>query len=236
MQRALLVLVLAVSALAQDNGTEWGRVRAYLAGGLLFSRDDAGFSKQTPYLSFNLDKNWRAGRVLLINSFFETRLTSIPVATNSSGLLASRKAAEMSGGVYAPILTTRWTYNQQGQALFVAPLLRAGFQTPSTDQASHFYTASGAGVRLGHFRMSGNKESAPELISYVDLLYGHFTSIPDPRRRLAVEGALKAPGTPLVVGFAANIGHSGAWRDDLRFFIGTRFDLGSLIARLKAVP
>ena len=230
----ILSAILASTAAAQTSDTEWGRVRGYFSAGAVFARDDAGFSKQTPYVGFNLDKNWRSGNTMLVNTFFETRLTSIPVGESRvAAFPASEKAAQVNVGVYAPVLTTRWTFGGNAQALFVAPLLTAGFDTPTDTRVDHFYTRSAGGARLGHFRLPAGKDAAPELISWLDVSYGRFTSIGDRRLRLAVEGTLKAPGTPVVVGFAANVGPSGSARDDLRFFLGTRFDLGALIAKLR---
>jgi hypothetical protein len=221
------------AAPAPPSSSEWGRVRAYFAAGVVFSREDGSFSKQSPFLSFDLDKSWRSGGIFSVNSFFESRLTSIPVNTGSDAFLVSEKSAEVSAGVYTPIVTTRWTLNGRSQALFLAPLAKAGFQTPTTTGVNHFYTASGAGARIGHFHLSGTSGVAPELVSYVDLIYGRFTSVDDRRRRLGVEAVLKAPGTPLMIGFSANIGRSGEARDDLRFFFGTRFDLAGVVDKLK---
>ena len=233
MKSFILTIVCAAACTAQSPDTEWGRVRAYLSGGVVLSRDDAAFSQQTPYLGFNLDKNWMSGQKWLINSFFEARLTSIAVVQDGVTFPSSQKAAQVTAGVYAPFRTTRWTFGEQEQSLFIAPLLIAGCQTPTSSQEDRFYNASGGGLRLGHFREAKDKDAAPELLSWLDVVYGRFTSFHDPHRRLNVEGTLKAPGTPLVVGFAANIGRSGGARDDLRILIGTRFDLGAVIAKLK---
>lgn len=57
--------------------------------------------------------------------------------------------------------------------------------------------------------------------------------------RLSLEGILKVPSTPLIIGFSANIGHEtlGVGKspitqragDDLRFLFGTRFEVGKLV-------
>jgi hypothetical protein len=82
-------------------------------------------------------------------------------------------------------------------------------------------------------RLGDGSGAGPELVSYVDLVYGKYTSLDPHRRRLGIEGWLRAPGTPIVVGFNANVGGAASAHDDLRFFIGARFDLGSLIQKLK---
>lgn len=98
---------------------------------------------------------------------------------------------------------------------------------------------------------------APELISYLDFIFGRFsnleTFIQGPNNstlktrlyRVALEGLLKIPSTPLSVGFSANIGQIEVGRgsntitqragDDLRFFFGTKFDVGKLMDQLKGV-
>jgi hypothetical protein len=235
--RTLLLILLAARCHgAEPPATEWGRVRAYFSAGLVFSRDDASFSQQTPYVAFNLDKNWRSGRSLYLNSFFDTRLTSIAVNASESAFAASQKVAHAGAGFYAPCVTTRWEFGGTPHALFVAPLAIAAFDTPTSSRTDRFFTSSGAGVRLGHFRMPRERGSAPELVSWMDVVYGKFTAL-DPRGgRLSLEGTLKAPGTPVTVGFSANLGRSGSARDDLRLFLGTRFDLGALVARLRQSP
>ena len=51
---------------------------------------------------------------------------------------------------------------------------------------------------------------------------------------------LKIPSTPLVLGFSANVGQNlflqkrvKSAKDDLRFFFGTRFDVGRLLGQLQ---
>jgi hypothetical protein len=145
----------------------WGRVKAYFTSGFLLSQAQGNFSQSSLFLSFALDKTWimpgwynkhnfRPG----INSFFETRLTSIPVTacspTNSSGstgagssnqssncssssqsattpldtFLSNQKSARLGLGVYFPITATSWTYRGAPQTLFLAPLAKIGFDTP----------------------------------------------------------------------------------------------------------
>lgn len=70
---------------------DWGRVRAYFAGGVVFSKDREDFSKNDIFLDFTLDKNYlttnKEHKGLLwakdFNTFFDARLTSIPVAQPS---------------------------------------------------------------------------------------------------------------------------------------------------------
>jgi hypothetical protein len=235
--RFLIFLTLASrAASAGAADTEWGRIRAYFSAGLLFSRDDGSFSQQTPYVAFNLDKNWRSGGNVLLNSFFETRLASIAVNSSEAEFASSQKVAHAGAGFYAPIVTSRWEFSGTSHALFLAPLATAAFDTPTSSRTDRFFTSSAAGVRLGHFRMPKEPGSGPELVSWIDVVYGTFTALDSRGGRLSFEGTLKAPGTPVTLGFSANLGRSGSARDDLRLFLGTRFDLGALVGRLRRAP
>jgi len=81
------------AATAAPPGYDWGRVRAYFTLGALLSQQDNQFSHADTFLDFQLDKtyalmgnidetgnhSWKPG----LNSFFETRLTALPVAVQS---------------------------------------------------------------------------------------------------------------------------------------------------------
>jgi len=113
-----------------------------------------------------------------------------------------------------------------------------------------FYKFYGFGVRLGHHKEHDSTSIAPELISHLDLVVGRFanfdlikagnTAAPFTTKRpyrYAVEGMLKVPSTPFVIGLSANVGQGtvqgfGPPKDDLRFLFGARFDLGKLIKKL----
>ncbi len=99
---------------------------------------------------------------------------------------------------------------------------------------------------MGHFKLSANSDAAPESMSYIDVVAGRFSNLetlaplPVRRWRIEVEGVMKLPATPFVLGFNANIGQNlltpqtvqGA-KDDLRFFIGAKFDVGTMIGKLQ---
>lgn len=240
-----------------------GRVRSYFAGGFVLTHDNNDFTNANTYLSFNLDKNWLWGgpvgqqyRRMMFNTFFETRLTSIPVSTGGS--TTSRETASLIAGAYAPFVVTTWVDRRDPYALTLGPVAKVGFDTPvsaATADASGaaercFYTNFGFGSRIGISKMSYSKDVAPELVSYLDVVTGRFSNFDGPAAddrgaihrpwRIQMEGILKVPGYPLVMGFQANIrqnlGFGHAWqvaaKDDLRFFFGTRFDAGNAIARL----
>jgi hypothetical protein len=247
------------------------------------------------------------GRVML-TSFFETRLTSLPVSvcptitsttsstnptatfvraaatgttgstSNSSGcgsgssgtdtlssFLNSAKSAELQAGVYIPILLSVWSHNNAPNAMFVAPVAHVGFIAPTASTTSgstsvqplnsaNFYNFFNFGGRFGHFKLTKDKNAAPELLSYLDVAVGRYSNLETlqfssttgtssvRRWRVAIEGTLKLPSTPFLVGVSANIGQNltgpatiKAAKDDLRFFIGARFDIGKLLAKLPAL-
>ncbi len=83
-----------------------------------------------------------------INSYFETRLTAIPISSNAVNttpttcisdpnqctataptFISTQKTARVAVGVYAPFLLTSWTWNSVPNSLFIAPLAKIGFDT-----------------------------------------------------------------------------------------------------------
>ncbi len=186
---------------------------------------------------------------------------------------------------YGP--ATTWRHEGQLNTLFLAPVFRYGIQTvtetsqpgatstdtksnggggsPSTTTKTTTTTVPNDALRsmsfgfgLGHYRLSGTRDQAPELISYLHLTWGHSDAFPKQfktndkgefvgaddkplaagaspivtvgARRLFVEGRLKVPSTGIQLGFDANLGDG---HDDIRFTVGTRFDIGQLIGRLQ---
>ncbi len=253
---------------------DWGRVRGSFTAGVVLSYDNnfqapssSGSSSQsTLFLGLNVEKNWKwaglttgqafTGRVLF-TTFFDIRLTSVPVTASTgtdavSTFLTSAKSAELQGGAYLPILISHWNWQNAPNALFIAPIAKVGFITPTGSvtleavNPAQFYSFYGFGARMGHFKLSANSDSAPESMSYVDVVAGRFSNLetlaplPVRRWRIEVEGAMKLPATPFVLGFDANIGQNllttqtvqGA-KDDLRFFVGAKFDIGAMVAKLE---
>jgi hypothetical protein len=281
---------------------DWGRVRAYFAAGALIAQDQSNFSSSSAsqFLLFNLEKTWlmpgcsrlapwkpsntsrvsgcakdSSPGVPGINTFFQTRLTSIPVQTpvqtgttgssttgsssntaranassattssaSSGGDLSSQKTARLEVGAYAPWILTHWYYDKQPNALFFGPLLRAGFDTltgstaqtvssagsPLNVNFERFYNHYGAGLRIGHYGLTHSDNKAPEILSYLDVVFGPYTNLQsyvclpnkgvvlpgsgcasgllDSRTdlyRMDLEGILKIPRTVMFVGFNANV-------------------------------
>src|SRR5581483_7054880 len=256
---------------------DWGRLRTYFTSGILLSHDQGSFSQSTLFLSFLMDKSWmlpgpvanKTGWRPGVNSFFETRLTSVPVtaqpcpsgssstgsqcAPQSGGdafntFLTSQKTARLAVGAYLPLIAKAWTYNGVRNGLFVGPLVKIGFDTPTSpiDQSqaqsqstgagnpsgnviapvndSNFYNFYVYGGRIGHMSFPAPKKGregddwvvneAPEINSYLDVTVGRFSNLQTlltnggHRRlyRISLEGLLKVPSTPLVIGFNANLG------------------------------
>jgi hypothetical protein len=185
-------------------------------------------------------------------------------------------------GAYFPFTITTWNYNKRDNALFIAPLAKVGFDTPVGDltqiqtpttavptgatvtptavNQANFYNFWGYGGRLGHYALTNSSNEAPELISYLDVIFGPYSNLetliipeqgpttPVKRTRLyrlGLEGIMKIPSTPLILGFSANIGqeslglgpHTIVQRagDDLRFLFGARFDAAKLMSVISKV-
>lgn len=278
------------------DATDWGRARAYFSGGVVFSQERDEFSQQDLFLAFVMDKAWlqredpdpetREGQIdpparhrwvwpRQFNTFFDVRLTALPVVAASTDasdtanattraaaaattpdtvdqFVSSRKGALAQIGAYAPFYgaATTWQRADGPHALFIAPVFRVGFQTIPNGGQSNEARAIGAdnvfkfwsgGFGVGLLRLTGTRDRAPEVISYLHLTWGHYeafeslastgTSVrPAKSLRTVAEGRLKIPETPLQVGFDANLGEG---RDDVRFSFGVRFDIGDLFAKLK---
>jgi hypothetical protein len=212
------------------------------------------------------EKSWD----IHFNTFFDARLTPVPVAGQSSAgnagtddfgnFIANKKGVLMQVGAYAPIFNydrMTWTYQGSKNALFVGPLVRAGVQTlfdrrgladASVFEDNDLFNFFALGARLGHYRLSGSDDRAPRLISYLDIGRGRWQNLErrvptgdrDPNGgeifvrkrpwRWALEGRLKIPSLPFQIGFDSNIGEGP---DDMRFLIGTNFDIDNLFRYLR---
>jgi hypothetical protein len=269
--------------------SDWGRVRAAFTAGIVLSYENqfqspngssGNSSQSTLFLGLDLEKNWKwqglkqvgasapafTGR-LLFTSYFDVQLTSVPVVASTGtdsvrAFLTSAKSAEIQGGFYIPILISHWNWQNAPNALFVAPVAKVGFITPTgpvTEQAvnpAQFYNLYELGARMGHFKLSANSDSAPEAMSYIDVVAGRFSNLDTlaavigtdgstitwrtRRWRIGIEGVMKLPASPFVLGFDANVGQklttpavAEEAKDDLRFFIGAKFDVGKMIGKLQ---
>ena len=104
-----------------------------------------------------------------VSTFFDARLTSIPVSTlstttsassssagsggtngttstlSASNQLTSAQTARLGVGLYFPFLITRWDYHHEPNALFFAPLAKIGFDTV-TGPSSQTVVLPGGGI------------------------------------------------------------------------------------------
>ncbi len=100
------------------------------------------------------------------------------------------------------------------------------------------------GVRIGHLSLPPNRNRAPDLLSYLDVTWGKWknlrnfpNALPDDTSkvptRLGIEGRLKLPSLPFIIGFDSN---TGPGPDEFRFIFGTRLDLGNVLKKLIPTP
>ena len=246
---AILSDLVTVGSPAAPPGFDWGLVRAYFTLGALTSQERDQFSHEDLFLSFHLDKSYirlakqldGSGKPLPdtyrhhpgLNTFFDTRLTALPVAvqnctpsaagvtpvvtcSNAStgaaaatatptaeAFLNSQKSARLQFGLYSPIILHQWHVaartgsqtNEVPYALFIAPMIKVGFDTtlnglnqtqqssstPSSVQpigtSSEFYKFYDYGFRLGHYAMTADPDVAPKLLSYIDVSVGRFGNL-----------------------------------------------------------
>jgi hypothetical protein len=135
---------------------------------------------------------------------------------NNATFLTTQKTARLGVGAYAPFLLSRWTWNRDPNALFIAPIAKIGFDTLAAPNQQTFTVTSGAatpmapttvtqnfnqlfnfynfGMRVGHYKISGDSNRAPELISYLDFMYGPFSNLPS--YVCVPQLAAAQPGTP----------------------------------------
>jgi hypothetical protein len=183
---------------------DWGRVRAYFSGMAVFSKERDDFSKQDLAIAFNIDKTWFQNDRFGIHTYFDGRLTAIPVSSQltkdeeadpetpdpKDAFVTSKKAAILQTALYVPLILSRWSFNTddgkfKNNALYVAPIAKIGIQTITngvlTDEAKRFqaddvYNFGSVGIRIGHYTMSKNypKNEAPEINSYLDITRGRW--------------------------------------------------------------
>ena len=172
--------------------------------------------------------------------------------------IESRKAATVQGGIFFPICIRDLNYLGKRNILFYAPILKFGFHTYSDKEDlkeamvrhdDNFFPFGSFGLRLGYYQMSDQKKKdAPILKSYMDITVGVSDNIgiirnqSDPKYQsdpfdntinLYIEGRLVIAKTSLLLGFDAYIDLSKKdVPDDLRFFVGTRINIESLLGKL----
>jgi hypothetical protein len=223
-------------------------VHNYVAVGGFLSQIDGGW-KLRPRASWNTDLNvarWGYRRyqdqssqtypwlTALINLYAEARTAFIPKATTAQpdGAGMTRMASLEFGG-YAPLFThgSTWRFWDYQRAAFMAPLIKGGVDYFSGLGAE---SSVAGGVRLGILRLArSTRFNAPDLQSYVDVVYGNNTSpVTDPQtnsmvrpRQVNVTGMLKIPETTFYLGFNSTAG-PGVKQNGV--FAGARVEFNSL--------
>ncbi len=210
----------------------------FVGGILIANDDSAAgagsssFSTAHEFLSFNLDKEWLAAAQYIrpvngkgssagrrepsylrrhnpaINTYFDARLTSIPVAstpqlttpaaagttttTGNQTEITSQQTARIAVGAYAPFLLTRWDWDRVPNALILAPIAKVGFDTltgptqqnvisnnaASTLTYERVYNFYNFGGRIGHMGLTRQIDYAPEMLSYLDITMGRYSNLP----------------------------------------------------------
>jgi hypothetical protein len=178
---------------------------------------------------------------------------------DAAKIVQNSNSALIALDVYVPKMPrwANWRYHGHENALFVAPIARLQFlaipsgpvdlvdkegeQVESRPLFRHLHTTHAYGVRFGHFLLDPRRQTiAPELISFLDLTAGKFSNLHRPKAgagpdefdepwRVELHGRFKIPQSPIYVGFTGNIGQG---QDDMRLFIGTRFDLSKVLAKV----
>lgn len=156
--------------------------------------------------------------------------------------LKSRKAVVIQTGIYAPVHWNNfmsWNYKGYRNALFFAPIAKAGLYTPTGngENQKDLFTFYAGGVRFGHYELGKydavpDPARAPKLVSYLDVTWGKWDNIDfksGGKSRLGLEGRIKIPAIPFRLGIESYLGKGD---DDLRFLIDTGFDVGSLLKKL----
>ncbi len=255
---------------------DWGRVRAVFTSGAMLSKENQEFSEQGLYMDFTLDKNWRIAKLpkegkgwtWLAQTFFNTRLTALPVTSMmmddtmmmeeqdaGNEFLRSRKAAQVQAGIYFPIFGEpfMWEWEGSPQAVFFAPIAKAGFQTLTSNdselaEATRYehraYRRCGQLLlrrsETGSLPFVERRERSPRAnqLSRSDL--GAIRELCDhgsgrgPHSAAWTpggRGSTKNPALPLVDWpVDANLGKGP---DDVRFIFGARFDVARLFAGIN---
>jgi hypothetical protein len=258
-------------ATAGEEG-DLGFGRYYFTAGTVISKKN-DFQGADLYASFNFDKSWlgfkhtksedekKAGagaknepgegektlKTAYLNSYFDVRLTSIPIApgagtdptastttgsggssgagTGTSGtgtasvsdqVAQSKKAALIQIGLYVPIIVAQKSFRGEPNALFIAPIGKAGIQTLTGSNVSaegaslggdDLYNFHAYGFRLGQFR-ANSENPTPQTVWYLDLTAGHWENFElcsttykdesgaDQLKRSTCTEATTASGTP----------------------------------------
>jgi hypothetical protein len=125
----------------------------------------------------------------------DTSTSSSSQAAPSNNLISTARTAQVQVGVYFPFFITRWEFQHQPNALFVAPLAKTGFNTVTGPSAvnsiitsgdttsvqsqtfEQVYNYWGYGMRVGHMQLTRSASRAPETYSYLDITIGPYSNL-----------------------------------------------------------
>jgi hypothetical protein len=166
----------------------------------------------------------------------------------------SRNQLYFEGGLYVPFIPSmfQWTFQGLDNALYIAPIAKAGFMTVdnadgNSDQAG-VYKFMGAGGRIGHMEIKNEPGNAPDSIFWVDTVFGRYdvyrqrtVGVDNEKfhNRIDVSGYFKIPASPFFFTFGGNFATNPRDRvkSDARFAFGARIDItrifGQMIPTLK---
>jgi hypothetical protein len=172
-----VVLSAFISSAYGQNDADFGRVRYTFTAGTILSKAKDNFQKADLHMAFNVDKTWIRRSKVNVNTYFDARLTAIPVAPGSGDqadgstelttppaattatFAESQKAALLQAGMFVPIAISEWTSNTRKYQMFIAPIAKAGIQTITGNSISaearnlgsdDLFNFGAMGARLGH--------------------------------------------------------------------------------------
>lgn len=134
-------------------GIDWGRVRGYFTGGVILSNNNSQFNltSANTFLDFNIDKAWLRQQQRIdsidhgfdwkerfrIHSYFDARLTAIPVGTGGSS----------SGS--APTLSSGTATSSTGSTGSSSPASTSSTSNPSVNASSLLTNSQAAEIQVG---------------------------------------------------------------------------------------
>jgi hypothetical protein len=139
---------------------------------------------------------WKGSGIPGINSFFETRLTAIPVSSNAattltssgvnsgtgstssststSSILTSQKVVRVMGGIYLPWMLVHG-HGDHPSGLFLAPVGKVGFDTlTGSGQTTVPLSGNGSSASTNTLYY----QTAYNFDNYLDITWGRYSNLP----------------------------------------------------------
>lgn len=258
-----------IKSLAPSKEKSGGMTAKQACEGIRRGSAESGTSTALPELcrEFHALKNQPEGGILF-NTYFDGRLTQAGVVSTEGRLQAPTIVQQNNSGFielggYMPWYTgwSSWNFRGQDQAIFAAPIVKAGFVALSSEDLqaraevlrtnngvyalnpSDVYRQLHGGVRFGHMHLSASGNVMPELVSYIDLTVGRFDNYrkPKPDVEPSYGAGFVSPARFEIHGRAKipqtplTIGftiNTGSGPDDYQLFVGSRFDATKFLKKL----